>query len=259
MRAAFLQRGFNLVLNASTLAVLTALSTFAPSRAHAVCSAPTTCICEEWPKAHVVRGSVRDRAGEMSQVEVSEVLAGQGVDPIEPGDVIQGVLESPTCGLSLGSFFPGDDVLALWQGTMPDPMTCPEFVDCDEANCAGWGSNPDMARSCRTECLEQTRDACPANQPRLVLVPWRTELELGEGRTLSSDAVSVLADRYACNARFAPPTQPCNDVVLVPAKDGCSVGAVGSPSPERQHPLIGWLFGFGIVFGLTRARRRVPR
>jgi MYXO-CTERM domain-containing protein len=253
MRAASLQRSLKLALAVS------AAVAFAPAPAEASCTAPTTCICEEWPKAHVVRGSVRDRAGEMSRVEVMEVLAGEGADPIEPGDVIQGVLESSSCGLSLGSFLPGDDVLALWQGTTPDPMACPEFAECVSANCQASLPGSDMARSCRSECAEQARDACPASDPRLVLVPWHSPLELGEGRTLSSDLANVLADRALCNHVLAPPPEPCNDVILVPVEDGCSVGAVGSLSPKRQHSLIGWLLGLGIVFGLTRARRRVPR
>jgi MYXO-CTERM domain-containing protein len=194
----------------------------------------------------------------MSQVEVTDVFAGAGIDPVAPGDLIQGVLESASCGLSLGSFDPGDDVLALWQGTMPDLLECQEYVDCDDERCAPWGANAAMVESCRLECIEETRDACPAPTPRMVLVPWREELELGEGRTLPVDRVGILADRGQCNLVLAPPPKPCNDVIFHEVSDGCSVGAVGSASDDRQLSCIGWLFALLLAFGFVRARRRVP-
>lgn len=254
MHEARSQRGLKVL----SMAMALAACAVAPRLARASCVAPTTCICEEWPKAHVVRGTVRENSDGMSKVEVTNVFAGAGLDPVAAGDVIEGMLESASCGLSLGSFVPGDDVLALWQGTMPDLLECQEYVDCDDERCASWGSNPAMLESCRLECVEETRDACPAAVPRMVLVPWREELELGQGRTLPSDRVGILADRYRCNDVLAPPPEPCNDVILHGVSDGCNVGAVGSASDDRQLSFIGWLFALVIAFGFVRARRRVP-
>lgn len=258
MHEAQFQRGLKVV---SAVSVLFACG-LVPALARASCVAPTTCICEEWPKAHVVRGSVRENSDGMSQIEVLEVFAGRGLDPVAPGDVIEGVLESASCGLSLGSFVPGDEVLALWQGTTPDPLECQEYVECDEERCAAWGSNHAMHESCRKECVDEALESCPAPTPRMVLVPWREKLELGEGRTLSADLVGILADRNQCNDVLAGPPPPCNDVILHGVRDGCSLGmssrALGSASDERQLSLIGWLFALVISFGFVRARRRVP-
>jgi hypothetical protein len=254
MQVAWFQRGLKVVSAVSALVVCGLV----PTPARAICEAPSTCICEEWPKAHVVRGTVRENSGTTSQVEVAEVFAGKGFEPVSPGDVIEGVLESASCGLSLGSFVPGDEVLALWQGTMPDPLECQEYVDCDEERCSAWGSSPAMFQSCRMECVEETRETCPGPVPRMVLVPWREKLELGEGRTLSSESVGILADRLRCNTVLASPPRPCNDVILHGVREGCSIGAVGSASDERQFSLIGWLFALAVSFGCMRARRGVP-
>jgi hypothetical protein len=230
--------------------------TFAgPSEARAICAAPTTCICEEWPRAHVLHGSVRDSAGTTSQVEVHEVLAGAGLDPVAPGDLIQGVLVEPeSCGVSLGSFAAGDEVLALWQGTMPDSLECPEFADCVASRCAAWAGEPSMELACRSECVDDVRDACPSRAPRLVLVPWAPKLDLGEGRTLATEAAAVFADRNQCNGWLAPPPPLCNDEVLVEVEDRtCSAGSLGASS-SRTSSVAAWLIGLALLFGSIRAR-----
>jgi hypothetical protein len=227
----------------------------APSEARAICAAPTTCICQEWPNAHVFHGSVRDSQGTTSQVEVHEVLAGAGLDPVAPGDLIQGALDEPeACGVSLGAFLPGDEVLALWQGTMPDPVECPEFADCTTSRCAAWAGDPSMELACHSECVDDVRDACPSRVPRLVLVPWAANLELGEGRTLAADAAAIFADRNRCNDRLAGPAPSCNDQVLVEVDDRtCSVGSLGASS-DHTSPVAG-LIGFALFCWAFRARR----
>jgi hypothetical protein len=230
----------------------------APSEARASCAAPATCICEEWPKAHVLHGSVRDSVGSTSQIEVHEVLAGAGLDRVSPGDVIEGVLDEPEpCGLSLGSFAPGDEVLALWQGKPPEPLECPEFADCAASRCAAWAAaDPSMALACRSECVDEVRDACPSPPPRLVLVPWASSLNLGEGRTLAADAVDILADRWRCNAQLAGPLPACNDVVAVGVDDrACSAVSLGAASSDRTSSVAAWLIGFALFCASIRLRR----
>jgi hypothetical protein len=213
-------------------AVVFVCTSVAPAIARAICAEPITCICEFWPTAHVVHGMVRDSSDETSEVEVHEVLAGDAVDPVVPGDVIRGAVEDPQmCGLSSLSFAPGDEVLALWQGMEPDPFECPEA------------------------------DAtCPMVEPRLVLVPWGSQLDLGEGRTLGSDSAGILADRAQCRFRFpAPPPLPCNDQILVPVRENCSVGSFGSTPTGHSESLVAWLFGLATLCWSLRARMRSKR
>jgi hypothetical protein len=258
MQSAVVQRSFSvahLSLVASLLASLT------PAAAHAVCATPVTCICEEWPKAHVLHGTVRDTADDVSQVDVHEVLAGSGMDPVAPGDVIVGELAEPsTCGLSLSSFGPGDEVLALWEGTFPDPLECPELTDCTEARCDAWAAVPEMEQACRSECMGEVREACPAKTPRLVLVPWGAEIDLGDGRMLASESAAVLADRWQCNTMFAGPLPSCNDQILVAVDDSaCSVGRLGSSASDRGLSLVVCFFVIAFVYLSVRRTRRVPR
>ena len=239
-----------------------AFGLLAPSDASAICAAPVACICQEWPNAHVVRGSVRDSAGDTSQVEVMEVLAGAGEDPVAPGDVIAGELAEPTsCGLSLSSFASGDEVLALWEGTLPDPLECPELGDCTSARCAAWAGDPEMERSCRAECSDEVRAMCPMKTPRMVLVPWGDQFDLGEGRMLASDSAAVLADRNRCNSMFAPQPPPCNDQVLVGVHDDgtCSVGRLGSSGSDRSVSLLAAVLAFAFLRASGRRPRRVPK
>lgn len=164
----------------------------------------------------------------MSQVEVQEVLAGAGVDSVSPGDLIEGELAEPTtCGLSLSSFAPGDEVLALWQG-----------------------------RHCEYDAADDCADA----MPRLVLLPWSSELDLGDGRMLASDSAAVLADRNECNYMFAPPPPPCKDQILIEVDDHnkCSVGMIGSSTSRRDMSLGIASLGFALAFLFVRMRR-VPR
>ena len=264
MQSAVVQRSFLVArgsLVSCMLAAISVVAALAPAAAHAVCAAPVTCICEEWPKAHVLRGTVRDTADDVSQVDVHEVLAGSGMDPVAPGDLIAGELAEPsTCGLSLSSFGPGDEVLALWEGTFPDPLECPELIDCTEARCDAWAAVPEMEQACRSECMGEVREACPAKTPRLVLVPWGSELDLGDGRMLASESAAVLADRWQCNTMFAGPLSPCNDQILVAVDDGnCSVGRLGSSESDRGVSLGVCFLVIAFVYLSVRRTRRVPR
>jgi hypothetical protein len=229
MFSSLLQR-FDLISRAALVAcALGTAQLFAPGQALAICEAPVTCICEEWPTDHVVRGQVRDNTGALSQVEVMEVLAGAGADAVSPGDLIEGELAEPsTCGLSLSSFTPGDEVLALWQGK---------------------------------RCAYDASDECADAMPRLVLLPWGSELDLGDGRMLASDSAAVLADRNQCNFMFAPPPPPCDDQILVEVDDDgrCSVGSPGSSPASHRDGSLG-IASIGLALALLLARmRRVPK
>ena len=237
----------------ASLLCIAAHSTFAAPRASASCEAPQSCVCERWPAVHVFQARFDNADDGLVSVEVLDVLATDETDPVRAGEVVEGTLEVDTCGVQTPEFESGSEVLAVWRGWPRSTLLdCPEYAECVSGVCA-----PSTEGESCTTCLESARIECPrtGEPPRLVLVPWDAELQLGEGRVLSSDEAGLLGDRNQCLAVFPPPPPPpCDDVILVGVDDGCSVAAPGATA--RGGILLWLLVAIGAV---VARRRRVPR
>jgi len=226
---------------------------FATRAVQASCIAPLSCVCESWPAVHVFQARLGDLDDGRAQVEVLDVLATDEEDPIRAGAVIEGELELDTCDVATPELAAGDEVLALWRGWPKRTLLdCAEYADCMQGACA----SSTEAESC-SACLDAARIECPreADLPRLVLIRWGPELDLGDGRVLASDDAGLLGNLDQCLARFpAPPPEPCDDAIAVGVSDACTTSVPGGAARSGALASIGLL-----LCAAWLRRRRVPR
>ena len=84
----------------------------------------------------------------------------------------------------------------------------------------------------------------------VVLMPWGDALEIGNGTAEPVSEVVKLAEVRACDERFPPPPNPCQDT-----QSGCSV----SRAPTNLEASWSWvtLLGAATLAMVARRRRRV--